>query len=88
MPADVSSVLLVTPRWTRDGGVAAHVISSATALARHGVDVSVLAARIDSTEPVQGVTLFHSPELFNERASDATRLSCLHLRGPLLSPRA
>jgi len=73
MPADVSSVLLVTPRWTRDGGVAAHVISSATALARSGVDVSVLAARIDSTEPVQGVTLFHSPELFNERASDAMR---------------
>jgi glycosyltransferase involved in cell wall biosynthesis len=73
MPADVTSVLLVTPRWTRDGGVAAHVISSATALARHGIDVSVLAARIDSSEPVEGVTLFHGPELFNERASDTAR---------------
>ena len=84
MPADVSSVLLVTPRWTRDGGVAAHVISSATALARHGVDVSVLAARIDSTEPVQGVTLFHSPELFNERASDAMRFGEAMSSGPTI----
>jgi glycosyltransferase involved in cell wall biosynthesis len=73
MPADVTSVLLVTPRWTRDGGVAAHVIASATALAQHGVSVSVLAARIDSREPLHGVTLFHSPELFDERASHRAR---------------
>lgn len=69
-----ASVLLVTPRWARDGGVGAHVMASAAALAEHGVGVSVLAARVESTAPTPGVTLFHAPELFNARASIATRL--------------
>lgn len=74
MATNVGSVLIVTPRWTRDGGVAAHLMASATALAKHGVDVSVLAARVDPAEPAEGVAILHSPELFNRRASPARRL--------------
>jgi glycosyltransferase involved in cell wall biosynthesis len=59
-----SSVLLVTPRWVRDGGVGAHVEASAAALAEHGVRVSVLAARIESDERVPGVSVLHSPQLY------------------------
>ncbi len=69
----MTSVLVVTPRWTRDGGVATHVMTSASALAEQGVAVSVLAARIDPAEEIPGVTLFHSPELFNARATPAAR---------------
>ena len=72
-PRDVTSVLLVMPRWTRDGGVATHVMASAAALAGHGVDVNVLAAQIDPAGEAPGVTLIHSPELFNERATPAER---------------
>jgi glycosyltransferase involved in cell wall biosynthesis len=68
------SVLLVTPSWSRDGGVATHVMASARALAQHGVSVSVLAARTESNEPLDGVTLHHSPELLNPRASPDVRL--------------
>jgi glycosyltransferase involved in cell wall biosynthesis len=68
------SVLLVTPRWTRDGGVAAHVKASAAVLARHGLRVQVLAARIESNEHVPGVVLHHRPELFNAGASMDARL--------------
>jgi glycosyltransferase involved in cell wall biosynthesis len=71
---DGPSVLLVTPRWTRDGGVATHVMASATALAEHGVDVSVLAARVESTAPVAGVTVHHGPQLFNADAPPEVRL--------------
>jgi glycosyltransferase involved in cell wall biosynthesis len=63
------SVLLVTPLWGRSGGVAAHVTASATLLARHGLDVRVLTARVESGEDLQGVTVYHRPELFNARAS-------------------
>jgi glycosyltransferase involved in cell wall biosynthesis len=59
------SVLLLTPSWTRDGGVGAHVIASAGALAAHGLDVHVLAARIDARETIPGVTLHHAPVLFD-----------------------
>jgi glycosyltransferase involved in cell wall biosynthesis len=58
------SVLLVTARWTRDGGVAAHVMSSATALARAGAEVHVLAARDEVQRPVPGVVVHPTPELF------------------------
>jgi glycosyltransferase involved in cell wall biosynthesis len=68
------SVLLVTPRWARDGGVAAHVAASATLLARHGLDVHVLAAQVDSSLEAPGVKIHHNPELFNARAPMATRL--------------
>ncbi len=69
-----TSVLLVTPRWTRDGGVGAHVVASAAALARHGVEVHVLAARLELAEQIAGVTLHRSPELFNAHASPAARM--------------
>ncbi|HWJ50592.1 MAG TPA: hypothetical protein VNR42_06195, partial [Solirubrobacteraceae bacterium] len=63
------SVLIVTRRWTRDGGVGAHVIASAAALAASGIRVDVLAARIDSEEQVPGVTLHPRPALFDRQAS-------------------
>jgi glycosyltransferase involved in cell wall biosynthesis len=69
-----SSVLLMTPRWARDGGVGAHVETSAGLLARNGVDVLIVAARIVSSEPLDGVTVYHRPELFNTRASMDVRL--------------
>jgi glycosyltransferase involved in cell wall biosynthesis len=74
MPLSVSSVLMVTPRWTRDGGVATHVMASATALAERGLSVSVLSARTDSTASVPGVELIHSSELFNAELSPERRL--------------
>jgi glycosyltransferase involved in cell wall biosynthesis len=58
------SVLLVTPLWTRDGGVATHVESSAAALVRAGVEVHVLAVRDERREPLDGVTMHTSPTLF------------------------
>ena len=68
------SVLLVTPRWTRDGGVATHVVSSAAELARAGLDVHVLAARLELAEPVAGVTLHRSPLLYDRSAPLELRL--------------
>jgi glycosyltransferase involved in cell wall biosynthesis len=68
-----SSVLLVTPRWVRDGGVGAHIEASAAALARSGMRVVVLAARIESEETPPGVTIYHSPKLFDVNASMAAR---------------
>ncbi len=66
MSGMTDSVLLVTPRWTRDGGVGAHVMASAAALAGAGADVHVLVARIESHEPLQGVTVHRSPTLYDE----------------------
>ena len=66
MTIETRSVLLVTPRWTRDGGVATHAIASAAALAARGVDVHVIAARADLDEHVAGVTVHHAPLLFKE----------------------
>ena len=63
---DPRSVLMGLPRWTRDGGVAAHVQTSAAILARHGLDVRVIAARIESGDRPAGVTLYRCPELFHE----------------------
>jgi hypothetical protein len=57
----VHEVLLVTPRWSRDGGVATHVIASAAALAGRGVRVRVLCARVDAEERTPGVEVVHSP---------------------------
>jgi glycosyltransferase involved in cell wall biosynthesis len=68
------SVLLVTPRWTRDGGVGAHVEASAAVLARQGVRVGVLAAQVNSQHSVPGVSVFHSPALFDVNASMDARL--------------
>src|SRR5438477_12480732 len=58
------SVLLVTARWTRDGGVATHVMSSASALARAGAEVHVLAARDEVQQPVPGVVVHPTRELY------------------------
>jgi len=69
-----SSVLLVTPLWGRDGGVAAHVKESAGALASRGFDVHVLAARVRSSEQTAGVTVHHRPELLDTHASLEMRL--------------
>lgn len=71
---NVTSVLLVTPRWTRDGGIATHVMASATALAEHGVEVCVLAARTEYDASIPGVTVFHSPDLYYAEASPEKRL--------------
>ncbi len=68
------SVLFVTPRWSRDGGVGTHVVASAALLAGQGIEVQVLAARIESSERVPGLTLLQSPELFREHASIDARL--------------
>ncbi len=73
-PREPDSVLLAVPRWVRDGGVAAHVKSSAELLARHGLDVRVVVARIESDEVPEGVTLYRSPDLFETKASLQTRL--------------
>ena len=70
----LGSVLLATPRWTRDGGVATHVQASAKILADQGLDVRVLVARIESSEQVPGLPLYRCPELFNADAPMAIRL--------------
>lgn len=64
-PGTPRSVLLVTPSWTRDGGAEAHVQASAAALAERGMDVAVLAARVDSQAHTPGPVIFHSPGLFD-----------------------
>jgi glycosyltransferase involved in cell wall biosynthesis len=68
------SVLIVTPRWTRDGGVATHAMTSAEALARAGLRITAAAARIDEQAGVRGVTLHHSPRLFDASATPRERL--------------
>ncbi len=68
------SVLLVTPLWGRDGGVAAHVKESAAALARDGVEVHVLAARINGGEQADGVRLHHRPTLLDTHIPVEERL--------------
>jgi glycosyltransferase involved in cell wall biosynthesis len=73
MTTEPGSVLLATPRWTRNGGVAAHVMASAAALAERGVDVHAVAARIEF-DPLPGVTLHHAPDLFREQLSPEERL--------------
>jgi glycosyltransferase involved in cell wall biosynthesis len=70
----IDSVLLVTPQWTRDGGVATHVIASAELLAQQGIRVNVLAARVEQADLTPGVTVFHSPELFTTGAPAEVRV--------------
>jgi glycosyltransferase involved in cell wall biosynthesis len=74
MSVSQDSVLMVTTLWGRNGGVATHVQASASALARQGLDVHVLIARVDSSERFPGVTLHHRPELFDTAASAQDRL--------------
>ncbi|HEX3510313.1 MAG TPA: glycosyltransferase family 4 protein [Solirubrobacteraceae bacterium] len=69
------AVVLVTPRWTRDGGVAAHVQVSAAALAERGVDVRVVAETIDAEPDAPDVPLVHAPALFARPEDIGTRLA-------------
>jgi glycosyltransferase involved in cell wall biosynthesis len=69
------SILLGVPRWTRDGGVSAHVQTSAAVLARHGLDVRVFAARIESSEQIPGVTVYRCPDLFHPEVPMAKRIA-------------
>lgn len=75
MPSTPTSVLLGTPLWGRDGGVAAHVTATAALLAERGVRVSVMAPRIDRDERVPGVELHHCPQLFHRDAAIGARLA-------------
>ena len=79
---NLGKVVLVTPRWTRDGGVATHAMASAAALARHGVEVHVVAGRVEHGEAIAGVAVHRSPELFNIEASPAVRLAGVLSYGP------
>ncbi|HYB23131.1 MAG TPA: hypothetical protein VED41_04995, partial [Solirubrobacteraceae bacterium] len=81
MQVKPGSVLLVTPRWTRDGGVATHAMASAEVLAGHGLQVHVLAARVQA-EPTAGVTVHHSPDLFNGDISPERRVGDAIAAGP------
>jgi glycosyltransferase involved in cell wall biosynthesis len=68
------SVLIMLPRWTRDGGVAAHVQASAAALAEHGMHVRVLTALVDTGNPIPGVEVSVRPRLFEREAPVEARL--------------
>jgi glycosyltransferase involved in cell wall biosynthesis len=68
------SVLLVTPRWTRDGGIAAHVQASARALAERGVEVQVLAREVVDEQTVPGVEVLSSDALVDRDAPIESRL--------------
>jgi glycosyltransferase involved in cell wall biosynthesis len=74
----VETVMLATPRWTRDGGVGAHAQASATVLADHGLHVRVLTARVEyggRQEAQPGITVHHAPRLFDMTASGEERLA-------------
>lgn len=81
-PSAPRSVLLGVPRWTRDGGVSAHVQTSAAELARHGLDVRVMAARIESSEEAPGVTVYRCPDLFHPEVAMAERIGDALSFGP------
>ena len=74
MWAPPSSVLLGTPLWGRNGGVAAHVLASARLLAERGLRVAVLAERVDAGVRVPGVSVYSSSKLFDRDASPEERL--------------
>lgn len=66
-------MLFLTPRWARDGGVGAHVIESAEALAHAGLEVQVLTGEIED-EQRTGITLQENPRLFDSGAPIAQRI--------------
>ncbi|HXA55623.1 MAG TPA: glycosyltransferase [Solirubrobacteraceae bacterium] len=78
----VENVLLATPRWTRDGGVGAHVQSSAAALARHGVCVTVVVARVEEDEGRPGVTTQGTPNEQEPPSVTAQGQSDVMAQGP------
>ncbi|HTY96277.1 MAG TPA: glycosyltransferase family 4 protein [Solirubrobacteraceae bacterium] len=72
--AHPDSVLIVVPRWVRDGGVATSTAGSAQALAARGMRVAILAAKIESDLVPPGVTMFESRRLFDREAPEAERI--------------
>src|SRR5271166_5300447 len=72
--ATPDSVLLVTSRWVRDGGVGAHVQASARALAAYGVHVTVLTGRIEERTFAPEVTVIASAELHDRQAPMRARV--------------
>lgn len=70
-----ASVLLVTPRWTRDGGIAAHVQASAAALAAEGLEVHVLAKEVETAAELPGVSVIQASALVDPGAPAALRLA-------------
>lgn len=66
-------MLFVMPRWSRDGGVGAHVAVSAAALVRAGAKVTVLCARNEGGTPLQGVDILESPALFDASVAPEAR---------------
>jgi glycosyltransferase involved in cell wall biosynthesis len=61
--SDPQTVLLITPRWARDGGVGAHVQTSARELARRGFEVDVLVAEIADESSAGDVAVHCWPQL-------------------------
>jgi glycosyltransferase involved in cell wall biosynthesis len=82
MSASPRSVLLGTPLWGRNGGVAAHVQASARLLAEQGLQVSVVAAKVDPELHVPGVTVHHSTELFKGHVPIEARLGAAASASP------
>jgi glycosyltransferase involved in cell wall biosynthesis len=74
-PAPTGPVVMVTPRWRRDGGVATHVMASAGALAARGVEVHVVARVVEPGEHVEGVQVHESPGLLDGALSAEQRLA-------------
>lgn len=54
------------------------MIASAAALAAHGLDVHILAARLEFNEPISGVTLHHAPRLYDTQAPPEARIGDAH----------
>lgn len=67
-------VLIVTPRWVRDGGVATHAMASAAALAARGIDVHAVSARVEDDAVPRGVTVHCNPLLLESSAPVESRL--------------
>ncbi len=65
---------MITPRWRRDGGVATHVIASASALAASGVEVHAVASIVSEAERPPGVELHHAPGLLDRSLPPEQRL--------------
>jgi len=72
-PIAPARVVLLTPDWSREGGVGSHVQASAAALAARGVKVTVLATRADGEAPA-GIELLTRPMLFERSFSAAERV--------------
>ncbi len=82
MSAFPSSVLMGTPLWGRNGGVAAHVQASARLLTERGLRVMVVAAKVDPDLHVPGVAVHRSTELFRAHTPIDARLGAAASASP------